>query len=114
MVSLHHMLDSSVWFEGEKFDGYRFHNLAQRSENAAIHKYVTTSPDHLGFGHGRNACPGRFFASQTLKIILCHMLNYDFTIMVPEEGLTVSRGHHLVARSEIKIKIQPRHKEVVL
>jgi len=32
--------------------------------------FPTTSPDFLAFGHGRNACPGRFFASNELKLVV--------------------------------------------
>ncbi|OAL04297.1 cytochrome P450 [Phaeosphaeriaceae sp. SRC1lsM3a] len=40
---------------------------------------VTTSDRHLPFGHGRHACPGRFFVSHELKMIFAYLiLNYDF------------------------------------
>ncbi|KAL5116601.1 hypothetical protein ACEQ8H_005479 [Pleosporales sp. CAS-2024a] len=40
---------------------------------------VTTSHRHLPFGHGRHACPGRFFVSYELKLIFAHLLlHYDF------------------------------------
>ncbi|KAH9208149.1 putative cytochrome P450 [Leptodontidium sp. 2 PMI_412] len=43
--------------------------------------WATTSPEYTAFGHGRHACPGRFFASSALKLGLAHMiLNYDFDI----------------------------------
>lgn len=42
---------------------------------------VTTSADHLGFGHGEHACPGRFFASNEVKIALVHLLmKYDWAL----------------------------------
>ncbi|RDA86915.1 hypothetical protein CP532_1870 [Ophiocordyceps camponoti-leonardi (nom. inval.)] len=40
---------------------------------------VSTSSHHLAFGHGRHACPGRFFAAHELKLILAQLLlNYEF------------------------------------
>ncbi|KAK7753718.1 hypothetical protein SLS62_004341 [Diatrype stigma] len=43
--------------------------------------FATTSPEYLAFGHGRHACPGRFFASSELKLMLAYIvLNYDFEI----------------------------------
>ncbi|KAL6706273.1 hypothetical protein ACN47E_005563 [Coniothyrium glycines] len=40
---------------------------------------VTTGFHHLPFGHGRHACPGRFFVSHELKILFSFLLlNYDF------------------------------------
>ncbi|KAH9845361.1 P450 monooxygenase [Teratosphaeria destructans] len=42
---------------------------------------VTTSDAFLTFGHGRHACPGRFFAAQEMKLMLAHIvLNYDLQI----------------------------------
>ncbi|KAF8190946.1 hypothetical protein K438DRAFT_1591431, partial [Mycena galopus ATCC 62051] len=42
------------------------------------HHMVTTSPNHVVYGHGRHACPGRFFATLQLKTALAHILiNYD-------------------------------------
>ena len=39
---------------------------------------VATSSDHLAFGHGKHACPGRFFAANEVKIALIMMLlQYD-------------------------------------
>ncbi|KAJ7660426.1 hypothetical protein B0H17DRAFT_832480, partial [Mycena rosella] len=39
---------------------------------------VSTGTDHLPFGTGKHACPGRFFAATELKAMLAHLvLNYD-------------------------------------
>lgn len=39
---------------------------------------VTTSDTFLPFGHGRHACPGRFFASTQIKMLLAYIImNYD-------------------------------------
>jgi cytochrome P450 len=39
---------------------------------------VTTSPTFLAFSHGPNACPGRFFAANQMKLTLAHIaLYYD-------------------------------------
>jgi cytochrome P450 len=43
---------------------------------------VTTSDTFLSFGHGRNACPGRFFAATEMKLLLAYIvLNYDIKPM---------------------------------
>ncbi|RYP17191.1 hypothetical protein DL767_010061 [Monosporascus sp. MG133] len=52
-----------------------------RARNA----FPTTNPDFLVFGHGRHACPGRFFAAAELKLILADaLLRYDIE-MLPEK-----------------------------
>ncbi|CAN8097764.1 unnamed protein product [Discula destructiva] len=39
---------------------------------------VTTSTEYFSFGHGRHACPGRFFVAQELKAFFAYLLlNYD-------------------------------------
>ena len=39
---------------------------------------ITTSDSFLPFGHGRHACPGRFFVSLELKMLLAYMvINYE-------------------------------------
>ena len=40
---------------------------------------LSVPSDHfLAWGHGRHACPGRFFAAHLMKIMLAHVLvNYD-------------------------------------
>lgn len=38
-----------------------------------------TDKNHLHFGHGKYACPGRFFAVLEMKMILARMLvEYEF------------------------------------
>jgi cytochrome P450 len=43
--------------------------------------FTSTSPTYLAFGHGRHACPGRFFAAQELKLLLAYLLqNYEMRL----------------------------------
>jgi len=73
-------LDPDVWENPETFDGFRFSRMREAlGEGHSMQaQYITTSPDFLSFGHGRHACPGRFFAAQELKLMLSEVvLNYD-------------------------------------
>lgn len=56
--------------EPEKFDRYRF--LRARQEPNAENKYqsVTTGTDFTFFGHGTHACPGRFLATNEIKLLV--------------------------------------------
>lgn len=59
------------------FDGFRYYNKPQASGNDH-YQYSSTDSEHIHFGHGRYACPGRFVASTEMKIILSRiLLNYD-------------------------------------
>ncbi|CAI6093148.1 unnamed protein product [Clonostachys chloroleuca] len=63
------------------FDGHRFvrQRACPETENTA--HFVSTTSSSLGFGHGKHACPGRFFAANELKVILCHLLvKYDWKV----------------------------------
>ncbi|KAI1415223.1 cytochrome P450 [Hypoxylon sp. FL1857] len=52
-------------------------SYVQRARQA----FATTSPEYCAFGHGRHACPGRFFASSELKLMLAYIImNYDIQI----------------------------------
>ncbi|KAF4600637.1 hypothetical protein EYR38_005280 [Pleurotus pulmonarius] len=73
--AVHH--EANIYPNPMEFDGFRFSNM--REDGAATkHQIVNTTTEHLAFGHGRHACPGRFFAANELKAMLAHVvLNYD-------------------------------------
>jgi hypothetical protein len=75
-----------------KFDGMRQYNNRKRPGQGNWHRkqprlrflsgllltysieYTTTSENNLYFGYGKVSCPGRFFADQTIKIIVSNIL----------------------------------------
>lgn len=71
-----------------EFDGFRFSNLRAMSGKENKHQFVTTSVDSLAFGHGKHACPGRFFASNEIKVVLIELLrSWDFRLKGDVLGL---------------------------
>lgn len=61
------------------FNGFRFYEMRKGEGNATKFQNVTTSPEFLPFGDGPYACPGRFFATNELKVILGFLVpNYEF------------------------------------
>ncbi|KAJ6110806.1 hypothetical protein N7486_003041 [Penicillium sp. IBT 16267x] len=107
MVPSLHTTDPSVWPDAESYDAYRFLNM-----RGPATQFISTSADHLGFGHGKQACPGRFFASQVIKIFLCHMLlKYDFEVIEPEEGRSMERGYVLAPHPKLSINLRRREEE---
>lgn len=47
-----------------------------RGQNLSV---ISTSESYLPFGHGKTACPGRFFAIQEIKLMIAFLLlNYEF------------------------------------
>jgi cytochrome P450 monooxygenase-2 len=87
-VSTSGMVDPEIYENPLEFDPYRFVRLRQQEGKQNQAHFVSTGPAHLGFGHGKHSCPGRFFASNELKVLLCHMvMKYDFKLpegYVPE------------------------------
>ncbi|EED11992.1 cytochrome P450, putative [Talaromyces stipitatus ATCC 10500] len=64
-----------------EFDGLRYYRLRQAPSQAHRHQFATTSESVLHFGHGQNSCPGRFMASNVIKMTLGKMmLEYDFKL----------------------------------
>ncbi|OMP84406.1 Ent-kaurene oxidase [Diplodia seriata] len=60
-------------------------------------QYATTSAQHLGFGHGPHACPGRFFAAAELKVALALLLlGYDWRLGEGVEGGNVEVAQDIV------------------
>ncbi|KAJ8464090.1 hypothetical protein ONZ51_g9826 [Trametes cubensis] len=76
---LHH--DDSVYADASVFDPWRFSRQREREGESMKHQYVNTSVDYVPFGHGKHACPGRFFAANELKAMLAYIvLNYDMKL----------------------------------
>jgi cytochrome P450 len=110
-----HMWSSQFHGNGDKFDGYRYLRMREASEqdkNAHPH-LVSPSVDHLGFGYGNHACPGRFFAANEIKIALCHMLlKYDWKL---PDGVVPKSSHFgmmQTADSQTKLLIRRRSEEL--
>ncbi|KIW80965.1 hypothetical protein Z517_03988 [Fonsecaea pedrosoi CBS 271.37] len=97
--------DETLYEEADKYKAFRFVELRDRISSGlgdgdrdradrekeyldkAHLSFIATSPSYLGFGHGRHACPGRFFAAQELKLLLAYLLSRYEIQMVMEGGL---------------------------
>ncbi|KAI1170439.1 cytochrome P450 [Nemania sp. FL0916] len=89
--------DPEVTPEPEKFDGLRYYNLRLADGQGHQHQFSTTQDRILNFGHGPNACPGRFFASLEIKIILVRLLmDYDFKLKGDKGRPPNLRAHEFI------------------
>jgi cytochrome P450 len=80
-VNADNMWNSDIWPEPHKYDIYRHYRMRQDPATANKAHLVSTSPDHMAFGHGDQSCPGRFFAANEIKTALCHLLlKYDWEL----------------------------------
>lgn len=65
----------------DNFDPFRFARMRKEQDQSFKHQYTTTTRDELHFGHGKYACPGRFFSSMEIKLMLIELvMNYDFKL----------------------------------
>ncbi|KAK7737350.1 hypothetical protein SLS53_006653 [Cytospora paraplurivora] len=73
------VVDPAVTPKPLVFDGLRHYRNRQLAGHATRHQFATTSDSNLHFGHGMFACPGRFLASNSIKMLLSNLLlRYDF------------------------------------
>ncbi|KPM42340.1 Dihydromonacolin L monooxygenase LovA [Neonectria ditissima] len=115
LVSAHKHWDPESYENPNVFDGYRFYNLRQQPGKENKAQLVSVSPDHMGFGYGLHACPGRFFASEEIKLAMCHtLLKYDFK---PVEGSNMEPrkfGLNMNANPTAKLAIRRREEEIAV
>jgi cytochrome P450 len=78
--------DSSLWPNPEKFDGLRFYNLRQQPGSEMKYQHTSTGADNINFGHGIWACPGRFFASAEIKVIMAYLITHYEIKLQPGKG----------------------------
>lgn len=81
-IDAYRMLDPKIHPNPKSYDMYRFLHMREQNPDMSIKaQLVSTSPEHLEFGHGMYACPGRFLAADKIKITLCHLLlKYDWKL----------------------------------
>ena len=75
--------DPDVYHEAERYNAFRYVALGKNNRNGAYlqqkqNGLSVPTDSFLAWGHGRHACPGRFFAAHLMKIMLAHVLvTYD-------------------------------------
>lgn len=75
------VVDPAITPDPYVFDGFRHYKRRLLPGEKNKHQFATTDSNNLHFGHGKFSCPGRFLASNTIKLILSHfLLGYDFKL----------------------------------
>lgn len=95
------------------FDAERFVKLRDEGDGEKGYQFVTPGPEYMSFGYGRHACPGRFLASNELKVALCHLLmKYEWRFVPGEERrppLTMEATNML--QRDVQVQIKKREPE---
>jgi cytochrome P450 len=113
-VSAQNMWDPKTYDKPNEWDGRRFLRMRETPGQENTAQLVSTGPEHLGFGHGQHACPGRFFASNEAKVVLIHLLlKYDRRLVkgAPPPKIQHS-GFSLSADPTIKLEYRRRTPEI--
>ncbi|KAK0277736.1 hypothetical protein LTR35_009572 [Friedmanniomyces endolithicus] len=93
--------------EEARFDGFRSSRLAEGGEGTKQPQLVSTGGDNLNFGHGRHACPGRFFAAAEVKLILTKLiLRYDMELIPGTKPMRMYIGTTKIPETKLKIRMR--------
>ncbi|KAI1820163.1 cytochrome P450 [Xylaria intraflava] len=113
-VDTYRMTKAEIYPNPKVWDANRFLNLRQQEGNESTAQLVCTTQDHLGFGHGEHACPGRFFAANELKIALCHLLiKYEWKLAPGTDVTPYIKGFATQRNPTARILIRKRPKESI-
>ncbi|KAF5548965.1 ent-kaurene oxidase [Fusarium mexicanum] len=101
MHSIH--MDEAFYTDAGTFKPSRFVDGTSASRSA-----VTLDESFLGFGYGKNACPGRFLGSHVMKVVLAYLvMNYDVDFG-HEEPPMKTMWEYRIPRESTAIKIRRR------
>ncbi|OLN83304.1 Dihydromonacolin L monooxygenase LovA 6 [Colletotrichum chlorophyti] len=114
-VSSTSLWDPEIYPEPERWDGYRFLRMREQDGKTNMSQLVSTSSEHLGFGHGKHACPGRFFAANEIKIALVHiLLQYEWRLPTGVEPKIIEYGIAPAMDPTVELEICRREEEIDL
>ncbi|KAI1383559.1 cytochrome P450 [Hypoxylon trugodes] len=106
-----YMRDPVVYQNPDRWDATRFLKLRSQPGMESMAQLESPSLYHLGFGYGKHACPGRFFAVNTLKVVLCHLLlKYEWKLSPGVDADSKVIGTGIVANPAIRVLIRHREK----
>lgn len=109
-------IQNSVTPNPDVFDPLRYYKLRQRENEGHLHQFATTEPMVLNFGHGKYACPGRFFAALEIKSILVRLImEFDWKLPDGEDRPENLRAHEFIfPNQEGILYMKTRSSEAVL
>ncbi|KAI1760843.1 cytochrome P450 [Hypoxylon sp. FL1150] len=110
-------IDPQYYPSPEEFSGFRFVDSAILSSAASTTQpkpSKLTDVDHsfLMWGVGRMACPGRYYASAFMKVVVAQLImNYDIELVKPDAARWISWRVAKIPRPWTKLAFTPRKRE---
>lgn len=115
----HH--DESIFPDPNVYDAFRFSRPREQyeAENPDMKdseewlklrnlSMTSTGENFLPFGHGRHACPGRFFVQHELKMMLAYItMNYEVPYLA-ERPVNQRLGTSVIPHSTATLKVRRR------
>lgn len=115
LVDNYNMINPDLHKNPETFDIYRFIRLREQGSWTNKAQLVSASAEHLGFGYGHHACPGRFFAANEIKIVLCHLLlKYDWKLAPGTDTRPFVMGLFRNVNPNVRLMVRRRKEELDL
>lgn len=113
MVHATNNLDDAFFPNAGSFDGYRFLKLREQPGQDSKYQLASTSAEHLGFGLGVHACPGRFYAANTMKLMLAHfVMKYDWRFVDENPQIRAPFGSSVFVNPMLKVAAKRRKEEI--
>jgi hypothetical protein len=113
-IAMENMWDESKYSNPLEFQSNRYLQRRQLPGQEVAAKLTSVTVDHMGFGFGRHSCPGRFYVSSLIKVVLCHiLLKYDMRL-VGERPAILMHGLNTAANPTAAIEVRRRQEEIIL
>ncbi|GFF59369.1 ent-kaurene oxidase [Aspergillus udagawae] len=103
--------NATLYPNPERFDAFRFARLRQQGgANENRWQHTSTGADNINFGHGIWACPGRFFASAEIKVVVAYVIrHYDLRLVEGRPRPTPKYGGLAIfPDAEAEVEFRPR------
>jgi cytochrome P450 len=107
------LMDPDVYDEPEKFKLRRFVDKREMPDQSNSWQHATVSTFHMAFGYGHYACPGRFIASNVLKMALSNLLmKYDWKLADYEGPRSLDIETAQIIHPEMMLQLRRRTEEI--
>lgn len=97
--------DPELFPSPKTFDSLRFYRQRQEPGQQERHQFSSLSSENPSWGVGKFACPGRFWASAQIKLLLMVLLR-EFEVSYPE-GQT-ERPENVVKGEKNQVSVSQR------